>query len=95
MNPPERLNHPNAETGASASTHEQECASFQSSMAARIAAGEDLQSDAHLMSCLRCQTLLTELEAIAQAARMLLPTEEEPDDKLWQKIEQAISSDRR
>jgi anti-sigma factor RsiW len=63
-------------------------------MAARIAAGEDLQTDAHLKDCARCQALLAELEAIAQAARLLLPIEEEPDDNLWQKIEQAITSER-
>lgn len=78
----------------SAPAKEQACAAFQQSMAARIAAGDDFQSDAHLKDCPRCKALLTELETIAQAARMLLPVEEEPSDKLWQKIEQAIASDR-
>lgn len=94
MNSPERLNPQNAQTPPSSQAEEQACAAFQSRMAARIAAGDDLQTDPHLAGCPRCQSLLEELETIAQAARMLLPTEEDPDDKLWQKIEQAISSDR-
>ncbi len=94
MNPPERLNPVNAPTPSSTQAEEQACVAFQSRMAERIASGDDLQTDPHLAGCPRCQTLLAELETIAQAARMLLPTEEEPDDALWQKIEQAISNER-
>src|SRR5579871_5318834 len=61
---------------------EQECAEFQAQMPARIGAGEDLQEYAHLQTCDRCRALLTDLEAIAEAARQLLPVEE-PRDALW------------
>ncbi len=94
MKTPENTRLPLESASASAATKEQACAAFQQSMAARIAAGDDFQTDAHLRECPRCKALLEELETIAQAARMLLPVEEEPDDNLWQKIEQAIASDR-
>ncbi len=90
MTTPEKPKHPKEQV----SSGDRDCVAFQESMASRIAAGDDFQTDAHLKICPRCQALLAELETIAQAARMLLPTEEEPDDKLWQKIEQAIASDR-
>ena len=78
---------------ASSPFEERQCADFQAGMAARIAVGEDFTSDAHLHDCPRCQALLADLEAIAAAARLLLPTEEEPGDALWNKIEQAITSE--
>jgi len=71
--------------------NEMECAEFQANMAERIGAGENLLSDPHLSHCQRCQRLVEELEAIAQAARLLLPAEEEPHEDLWGKIERAIS----
>ena len=92
MTTPEKMRLPQEPELAAAT--EQDCAAFQQSMAARIAAGDNFEADAHLKNCPRCKALLEELETIAQAARLLLPVEEEPDDKLWQKIEQAISSDR-
>jgi hypothetical protein len=67
-----------------------ECAKFQSSMPRRIGAGEDLQADPHMLACERCSSLVRELEYIAEAARQLIPIEEEPPDELWASIQMAI-----
>lgn len=67
-----------------------ECAEFQASMAEQIGAGEDLQANPHMLTCERCRSLVRELEAIAEAARLLMPIEEEPRDELWANIQLAI-----
>jgi hypothetical protein len=67
-----------------------ECAEFQASMPQRIGAGEDLQTDPHMLTCERCSSLVRELEYIAEAARLLIPIEEEPRDELWSNIQLAI-----
>lgn len=69
-----------------------DCVDFQSRLAALIAAGEDLSSDAHLRDCANCRALLADLEAIAEAARQMFP-EEEPPDTLWARIESAIEKE--
>lgn len=94
MTAPEQRNPSPSQEYDSTKAVDFDCAAFQQGMATRIAAGDDFDQDPHLRQCPRCQALLAELETIAQAARMLLPTEEEPDDMLWQKIEKAIASDR-
>jgi hypothetical protein len=68
-----------------------DCAEFQASMADRIGAGEDLQDNPHLRSCERCSSLVSELEAIAEVARQLMPIDAEPDDDLWSKIESKLA----
>jgi hypothetical protein len=67
-----------------------ECAEFQASMPERIGAGEDLQTDPHMLTCERCRSLVRDLEYIAEAARQLMPIEEEPRDELWANIQLAI-----
>jgi hypothetical protein len=67
-----------------------ECAEFQASMPRRIGAGEDLQTDPHMLTCERCRSLVRELEYIAEAARQLIPVEQEPRDELWVNIQLAI-----
>jgi hypothetical protein len=67
-----------------------DCARFQASMPERIGAGEDLQADPHMLTCERCRSLVRELEYIAEAARQLIPIEEEPRDELWANIQLAI-----
>jgi hypothetical protein len=66
---------------------DQECAQFQASMAERISNGEDLKDHPHMLTCERCTALVTELEAIAEFARLLMPIDAEPGDDLWSKIE--------
>jgi len=67
-----------------------ECAAFQASMAQRIGDGEDLQTNPHMETCERCTALVRELEAIAEAARQLMPIDAEPDEDLWSKIESRL-----
>jgi hypothetical protein len=69
---------------------EDECAEFQATMPERIGAGEDLQTDPHMLTCERCRSLVRDLEYIAEAARQLMPVEEEPRDELWTSIQLAI-----
>ena len=64
-----------------------DCAAFQASMAERIGEGEDLQAHPHMATCERCRALVRELEAIAEAARELMPIDTEPDEDLWSRIE--------
>lgn len=71
-------------------TDSAECAEFQASMAERIGDGEDLQTNPHMATCERCTALVRELEAIAEAARQLMPIDAEPDDDLWSKIESRL-----
>ena len=65
------------------------CAEFQAQMADLIGSGEDLATHPHLKNCADCRALLADLKTIAEAARQLFPSEE-PPDKIWQNIEQAI-----
>jgi hypothetical protein len=67
-----------------------DCAEFQALMPERIGAGEDLQSYEHMLTCERCRALVRDLEYIAEAARQLIPVEQEPPDDLWANIQSAI-----
>ncbi|HTJ30179.1 MAG TPA: hypothetical protein VL346_06750 [Acidobacteriaceae bacterium] len=69
---------------------DRECAEFQELMPERIGAGEGLQAYPHMQTCERCQALVRDLEYIAEAARQLIPIEEEPRDDLWAQIQRAI-----
>jgi hypothetical protein len=71
-----------------------ECAEFQASLADRIGAGEDLKTHPHLLTCDRCSALLRDLEAIAEAARQLMPVEEEPSDEVWSQLQIKLASER-
>ena len=71
-------------------TIDQECAEFQALMPKRIGAGEDLQTFPHMLTCERCRSLVQDLAYIAEAARQLMPIEEEPRDELWAQIQLAI-----
>ena len=70
------------------------CAAFQAQLAELIGTGEDISAHPHIQTCAQCRALLADLETIAEAARQLFPLEEEePSDKLWDDIENAIKSD--
>jgi hypothetical protein len=81
---------PNANRDPRQDRADAECAAFQASMPERIGAGEDLQTDPHMLTCERCRSLVRELEYIAEAARQLMPIEEEPREELWTNIQMAI-----
>jgi len=68
------------------------CSVFQARIAERMEAGEDLAEDSHLKTCTRCSALISDLETIAEAARLFMQTtESEPPETLWKKIESAIN----
>ena len=69
-----------------------ECAIFQNQLASLIGAGEDLQEHAHLKSCAICRALVSDLQAIADMAKLLLPMHD-PGPAVWQKIENAIKKE--
>jgi hypothetical protein len=69
--------------------HTMTCQEFQEQMPEMIGGGEDLQNHPHYQSCARCRALLADLEAIADAARQLLPVVDPPEE-LWEHIEKAI-----
>jgi hypothetical protein len=69
---------------------DEECVAFQAQMPERIAAGENLEDNPHMLICERCRSLVHDLEYIAEAARQLIPIEQEPREDLWNQIQLAI-----
>jgi len=68
------------------------CQQFQAMLPELIGTGEDIALHPHYRSCPLCRALLADLEAIAEAARQLMPIVE-PPDKLWNQIESAIQKE--
>jgi hypothetical protein len=68
------------------------CREFQEQLPELIATEEELQDHPHFQSCENCRALLADLEAIAEAARRLLPVVDPPDE-LWNNIERAIEEE--
>jgi hypothetical protein len=68
------------------------CEEFQAVLPELIGTGEDINLHPHIQSCELCRAFLDDLEAIAEAARQLFPTEEPPDE-LWNQIESAIKEE--
>jgi hypothetical protein len=69
---------------------ERECAEFQRTLPALL--DEDnpnLADNPHIQTCEKCAALVRDLEAIAQAARELLPTYD-PSPNLWNQIQSAM-----
>jgi len=72
---------------------DQECAQFQSLMAERIGAGEDLQAYDHMNTCQRCPALLRDLAYMAESIRIAMLEDGPdlvPDDHVWRNIEDKI-----
>jgi len=70
---------------------DQECVEFQSRMAERIGAGDDLYAYDHMKTCPRCPALLENLEYMAETIRIALQEPVlEPGDDLWHRIENKI-----
>jgi hypothetical protein len=68
------------------------CQEFQAMLPELIGTGEDIGLHPHYRSCELCRALLADLEAIAEAARQLLPIVEPPEE-LWEMIESAIKKE--
>ena len=67
------------------------CQEFQEQLPELIG-NEELQNHPHYLSCERCRALMADLEAIAEAARQLLPVVDPPEE-LWAQIERAIEEE--
>jgi hypothetical protein len=65
------------------------CAEFQAQLPELIGSGASAAEHQHVKECELCRELLSNLEAIALAARQLFP-EVEPPDEVWEQIELAI-----
>jgi len=70
-------------------TNKMSCEDFQKQLAELVGNGEDVSQHPHVLECELCRSLLNDLNAIAEAARQLLPVVD-PPDKLWAQIESAI-----
>ena len=68
------------------------CAEFQSQLPELIGSAKDISKHPHIQECQLCRDFVDQLEAIADAARQLLPPVEPPDE-LWNKIESALKKD--
>ena len=69
------------------------CHEFQAQLPEMIGSGESLAAHAHLLHCALCRTLLADLETIAEAARLIFPIVEPPDN-VWKQIESAIKKEK-
>lgn len=69
------------------------CQEFQEQMADLIGTGEDVASHPHLQTCANCRALLADIQTIADAAKQLFRTEEQPQEDLWERIELAIKQE--
>ena len=68
------------------------CEEFQSQLSDLVGAGADVENHSHIQECEICRELYEQLQTIAQAAKQLFP-DQEPEDKLWERIESAIKDE--
>ena len=68
------------------------CVEFQNQLAELIGSGVDVENHPHLKDCDLCRQLYAELQTIADAAKQLFP-DQQPEDKLWDRIEAAIKKE--
>ena len=68
------------------------CEVFQSQLSDLVGSGADIENHPHIQECDICRQLYQELQTIADAARQLFP-DQQPEDKLWERIESAIKDE--
>jgi len=68
------------------------CEEFQSQLSDLVGSGADVENHYHIQECEICRELYEQLQTIAQAAKQLFP-DQEPEDKLWERIESAIKDE--
>jgi predicted anti-sigma-YlaC factor YlaD len=68
------------------------CEVFQSQLSDLVGSGADIENHPHIKECDICRQLYQELQTIADAARQLFP-DQQPEDKLWDRIESAIKEE--
>ncbi len=65
------------------------CAEFQERLPELFESGADLHTEAHLQGCEQCASLVSDLEYIAQQAKLLLPIHE-PSPAVWEGIQSTL-----
>lgn len=68
------------------------CKEFQDQLSDLVGSGADVHNHPHIQECDICRQLYQELQTIAEAARQLFP-DQQPEDKLWERIESAIKEE--
>lgn len=69
------------------------CAEFQAQLPELFESGVDLKEQEHLQSCEQCSALVSDLEYIAQQAKLLLPIHD-PSPAVWENIQSSIAGDK-
>lgn len=68
------------------------CEEFQSHLPELVGSGVDVENHPHIQDCDICRQLYEDLQTIADAAKQLLQ-DQQPEDKLWERIESAIKKE--
>jgi hypothetical protein len=71
---------------------EMSCEEFQEQLSELIGSGANASSHPHVQNCELCRAFISDLEAIAAAARELFPVED-PPDHVWEQIQSAIQEE--
>jgi hypothetical protein len=69
------------------------CAEFQDQLPELFESGADLKEQEHLKTCEQCSALVSDLEYIAQQAKLLLPIHD-PSPAVWDHIQTSLSSEK-
>ena len=69
------------------------CAEFQDQLPELFESGTDLKEQEHLKTCEQCSALVSDLEYIAQQAKLLLPIHD-PSPAVWENSQTSLSSDK-
>jgi hypothetical protein len=81
-----------AKKNESMTTHDPKaCAAFQEQLPELFESGADLKQQEHLKTCEQCSALVSDLEYIAQQAKLLLPIHD-PSPAVWENIQSSLSS---
>ena len=74
-------------------TSQQPCADFQEQLPELSESGADLKEQEHLKTCEQCSSLVSDLEYIAQQAKLLLPIHD-PSPAVWENIQTSLSGEK-
>jgi hypothetical protein len=74
-------------------TSQQPCADFQEQLPELFESGADLKEQEHLKTCEQCTALVSDLEYIAQQAKLLLPIHD-PSPAVWENIQTTLSGEK-
>jgi hypothetical protein len=69
------------------------CAEFQDKLPELFESGTDLKEQDHLKTCEQCSALVSDLEYIAQQAKLLLPIHD-PSPAVWENIQTSLSGEK-